>query len=119
MGDLSLLTRNIYPWVAFFNKHEERLTHLGLEDPEFFTKVLYSVNTAKEFFLQECWNGVMNLCLIDFNNLKAQILFRQYYIALPLVLKALTSVAHLLIPMEQHRQRAKPNQVVNKQGNRG
>eukprot|EP00957_Ditylum_brightwellii_P060471 4592015-Ditylum_brightwellii.AAC.1 len=119
MGDSSLLVRNIYSWVTFFDKNEERLTHLGLEDPELFTKTLYSVDTAKEFFLQECWNGVINPCLIDFNNLKAQILSRQYSVALPPVLKALISIAHPLLPVEQHKQRAKPTQVINKQGSRG
>eukprot|EP00957_Ditylum_brightwellii_P185387 14116480-Ditylum_brightwellii.AAC.1 len=50
----SILTQCIYSWVAFFNRHEDRLTHLGAEDYKFYTNTLYSVNTVKEAILKEC-----------------------------------------------------------------
>eukprot|EP00957_Ditylum_brightwellii_P189945 14460707-Ditylum_brightwellii.AAC.1 len=70
----SILTQCIYSWVSFFNRHEDRLTHLGAEDYEFYTNTLHSVNTAKEAILQECSDGHINTDLITFDNLKAQIL---------------------------------------------
>eukprot|EP00957_Ditylum_brightwellii_P176063 13406617-Ditylum_brightwellii.AAC.1 len=119
-SNLSYLIQRIYSWVAFFNHHKERLTHLGAKDHEFYTKVLYLVDTAKEAFLQECHEGHINKDLISFETLKAQILSRQYFITLPPVLKALTSTLHQ--PSPTHTPHAKPtpksSQLTNKQGNR-
>eukprot|EP00957_Ditylum_brightwellii_P052470 3979292-Ditylum_brightwellii.AAC.1 len=85
-GDASLPTQRIYLWVTFFSKNEERLTHLGKEDEEFFTKVLYAIDIAKESYQQDCCNGFITTSLIDFVVTQNQILSHQFYISLPLVL---------------------------------
>eukprot|EP00957_Ditylum_brightwellii_P166755 12693303-Ditylum_brightwellii.AAC.1 len=119
-GNQSIITQCIYSWVAFFNRHKERLTHLRAKDHEFYMKILYLVNTAKEAFLQECCKGHINMDLISFDTLKAQILSRQYFIALPLVLKALTPTLHQLSLTNTPHAKPTPksSQITNKQGNK-
>jgi hypothetical protein len=77
--------------VTFFNRNKKRLTHLGTEDNEFFLKVLYTVDTAKEAYLHDWCNGSINPSLINFASTRSQILSHQFYISLPQVLQALTT----------------------------
>eukprot|EP00957_Ditylum_brightwellii_P208332 15356886-Ditylum_brightwellii.AAC.2 len=119
-GNTSLLTLSIYSWVAFFNKNKEHITHLGAKDHKFYTKVLYSVDTAKEAYLQTCCKGNIDATLINFNSTKTQILSCQYFIFLPPVLKALTSTLNQSIPLDLSHLNPpmKPTQVTKKYGNK-
>eukprot|EP00957_Ditylum_brightwellii_P013286 1002538-Ditylum_brightwellii.AAC.1 len=74
MGNTLLLTLNIHSWVEFFNKNKARITHLGAEDHKFYTKVLYSDDSAKEAYLQICHRGNINPSLINFDSTKTHIL---------------------------------------------